>query len=73
MKSDMERELPAYDFCLNDELNEKLKKAIHLLDEVDIQLRATNEDYLEPFLYELRQGTRRITDAVRGLDQDPVV
>ncbi len=62
-----------YDFCLNDDLNEKLKQAVHLLDAVDIQLLAENQDYLEPFLHELRQGKLRIVKAIRGLDQDPIV
>ncbi len=62
-----------YDFCLSDDLNEKLKTAICLLDEIDVELRATKEDYLEPFLYELKQGTHRLVTAIRGLDQDPIV
>ncbi len=62
-----------YDFCLSDDLNEKLKTAINLLNEVDAELCEEKEDYLEDFLYELKQGTHRLVTAIRGLDQDPIV
>ena len=54
-------------------LDEKLKTAINLLNEVDAELCEEKEDYLEDFLYELKQGTHRLVTAIRGLDQDPIV
>jgi hypothetical protein len=60
-----------YDFALSNILNEKLKKAVMLLDEVRFKISV--EVYTEDFLHELNQGTKRITSAIRRLDQDPIV
>ena len=60
-----------YDFALSDDLNEKIKTVVTLLDEVRFKL--ADESCAENFLSELNQGTKRITDAVRRLDQDPIV
>jgi predicted Zn-dependent protease len=66
-----ETNTPDYDFALSDNLNEKLKKAVMLLDEV--RFKIAGEEYTQDFLNELNQGTKRITDAIRRLDQDPIV
>jgi hypothetical protein len=66
-----ETNIPNYDFALSDDLHEKLKKAVMLLDEV--RFKIAGEEYTEDFLNELNQGTKRITDAIRRLDQDPIV
>jgi len=62
-----------YDFALSDDMNEKLKKAVMLLDEVRSKLAQDGEEFTEDFVNELNQGTKRITDAVRRLEQDPIV
>ena len=66
-----ETNLDSYDFALSDELNEKIQKAVMLLDVV--RFSVGYEKYAEDFLNELNQGLKRITDAVRRLDQDPIV
>ena len=71
MTTTSETNLGHYDFALSDELNEKIQKAVILLDEVRFSIGY--EKYAEDFLNELNQGTKRITDAVRRLDQDPIV
>ena len=62
-----------YDFCLPDDLNNKLKKAVILLDQVRFKLAYEKEKFMEDFVNELNLGTKRITDAIRRLDQDPIV
>ena len=71
MTTTAETNLDSYDFALSDELNEKIQKAVILLDEVRFSIGY--EKYAEDFLNELNQGLKRITDAVRRLDQDPIV
>ena len=62
-----------YDFCLSDELNEKLQKAVMLLDQVRFKIAYDGEEYTRDFVNELNQATEKITNAVRGLDQEPIV
>ncbi len=73
MKTASDMDLHFYDFALSDDLNEKLRKAVMLLDEVRFKLASEEAEYMENFLKELDQGTRRIRDAIRGLDQDAIV
>ena len=67
------QEKNCYDFCLSDDLNDKLQKAVMLLDQVRFKLACDGKDYTRHFVNELNQATERITNAVRGLDQDPIV
>jgi hypothetical protein len=62
-----------YDFCLTDDLNEKLQKAVMLLDEVRFKLAYDGEKIMQEFVNELNHGTQKITDTVRRLNQDPIV
>ena len=62
-----------YDFCLSDDLNDKLQKAVMLLDQVRFKLAYDGEEFTQHFVNELNLATERITNAVRGLDQDPIV
>ena len=62
-----------YDFALSDELNEKLKTAVMLLDQVRFKLAYDGEKYTQEFVNELNQGTDKIAGAIRRLDQDPIV
>jgi len=73
MKTKSEADLHFYDFALSDDLNEKLRKAVMLLDEVRFKLASEEADYMENFLNELNQGTTQIREAIRGLDQDAIV
>ena len=73
MKTISEMDLHFYDFALSDDLNEKLRKAVMLLDEVRFKLASEEADYMENFLNELNQGTTQIREAIRGLDQDAIV
>jgi len=62
-----------YDFALSDDLNEKLKTAVTLLDEVRFKLANEGEGFTREFTDELTQGTKQIVEAIRRLDQDPIV
>jgi len=73
MKTTSEMDLYFYDFALSDDLNEKLRKAVVLLDEVRFKLASEEAEYMENFLNELNQGTTQIRDTIRGLDQDAIV
>jgi len=73
MQTTPETNLFYYDFALSDELNEKLKQAVMLLDQVRFKLAYDGKDYTQDFVNELNQGTNRITNAIRGLDQEPIV
>jgi len=62
-----------YDFALSDKMNEKLKVAVMLLDEVRFKLARDGEKYTREFMNELTQGTKQITDAIHRLDQPPII
>lgn len=72
----------SYDFCLSGDLNEKLVTAVNLLDEVRKTLGKQifaddhdekNDGGLEDFVVEMSVRTLQIKQAIRGLDQDPIV
>ena len=63
----------AYDFCLSDELNEKLRAAVTLLDEVLLTLAQEREEFAQDFVHELNQGTKRIANAISRLEQDHTI
>ena len=73
MQMTPETNLFYYDFALSDELNEKLKQAVMLLDQVRFKLAYDGKDYTQGFVNELNQATEKITNAIRGLDQEPIV
>ena len=62
-----------YDFALSDKMNEKLKVAVMLLDEVRFKLARDGEKYTREFMNELTQGTKQITDAIYRVDQPPII
>ena len=73
MQTTPETNLDYYDFCLTDDLNEKLQKAVMLLDQVRFKIAYDREEFTQDFLNELNQATEKITSAVRRLDQEPIV
>ncbi len=71
-----------YDFCLPEDLNEKLVKAVKLLDEVHKSLgrHIFSDGYVETgfssiddFIADLGSQIDRLKMVIRGLDQDPIV
>ncbi len=82
MTDTFENEGYAYDFCLPEDLNEKLAKAVKLLDEVHKSLgrHIFSDGYVETgfssiddFTADLGSQVNRLKMIVRGLDQDPIV